>query len=294
MTMSRPKRTRQYNSHTSVSQMWDRFEQRSGDVFVCTPPKCGTTWMQTICGMLIFGDPSVNPGNGTTSRWLDSAFNDQDALLEFLAAQTHRRYIKTHTPLDGITYDDTCIYLAVYRHPIDAYFSGLNHTKNRKGKSASTPVTQDINEAFQTWVQTPTSLTEDIGDSLESLVVHYRSFATWRALSNIHIFHYVDMTRDLRHTVSAVSDALKCGHSDALIDALTSAATFSKMKTNAAKYAPSADRGIWKDNAQFFESGTSNKWEGVLNDASVSMYQSRMRGLLDASEQAWFEFGSAG
>ena len=102
------------------------------------------------------------------------------------------------------------------------------------------------------------------------------------------------MIRDLRRTVLAVSQALECGFGDDLIDAITSAATFSNMKKNAAKYAPSADRGIWKDNAQFFESGTSNKWEGVLHEKSISMYHDRMRELLPSSERAWFEFGANG
>lgn len=294
MTNPLPQRTKKYDSQTSFSKVWEQFEQRYGDVFVCTPPKSGTTWMQTICGMLIFGDSSVNPGIGTTSRWLDSAFNDQEEVLGFLEAQTHRRYIKTHTPLDGITYDENCIYLAVYRHPIDVFFSGQNHMKNMKGDQFNHQIADDINEGFQTFVSQPTSVTQDIGDTLESLVNHYLSFAKWQSLPNIHIFHYAEMTRDLRHIVSAVSDTLNCGFGDELIDAITSAATFSKMKKNAAKYAPSADRDIWKDNAQFFESGTSNKWEGILNETSLSIYNNRMSELLAPSDQKWFEFGVRG
>ncbi len=294
MTNPFPQRTKKYDSVTSFSKVWERFEQRPGDVFICTPPKSGTTWMQTICGMLIFGDPAVNPGIGTTSRWLDSAFNDEEEVLGSLEAQTHRRYIKTHTPLDGITYHENCIYLAVYRHPIDVFFSGQNHIKNMKGDHFSHQIADDINEGFQTFVSQPASLTQDIGDTLESLANHYLSFAKWQSLSNIHIFHYADMTRDLRHTVSAVSDTLGCSFEDELIDAITSAATFSKMKENAAKYAPSADQAIWKDNAQFFESGTSNKWEGILNETSLLMYKKRMSELLSPSEQTWFEFGARG
>ena len=287
-----PKRTQEYDSDTSVSGVWERFEQRSDDVFVCTPPKSGTTWMQSICGMLIFGDPAVNPGIGTTSRWLDSKFNDEEEMMGFLKAQTHRRYIKTHTPLDGITYDENCVYLAVYRHPIDVFFSGQNHLKNMKGDHLSHLIVDDVNEGFQKFVGQPTSVTQNIGETLESLVMHYLSFANWQSLPNIHIFHYADMSRDLRHTVSALSEALDCGFEDELIDSITSAATFSKMKKNAAKYAPSVDRDIWKDNAQFFESGTSNKWEGTLSEASLAMYNDRMSELLEPNHRTWFELGS--
>jgi aryl sulfotransferase len=294
MTHQFPTRNKTYDSATSVSKVWEQFAQRPGDVFICTPPKSGTTWMQSICGMLIFGDAAVNPGIGSTSRWLDSAFNDHDEVLGYLEAQTHRRYIKTHTPLDGIPYEEISIYLAVYRHPIDVFFSGQNHMKNMKGDHFSHLIAGDINEGFQTFVREPTSVTEDIGDTLESLVNHYLSFARWQTLPNIHLFHYADMTRDLRHCVATVSDRLSCDYGEDLIDAITSAASFSSMKKEAAKYAPSADRGIWKDNAGFFESGTSNKGEGVLNETSLSMYQDRMSALLAPEEQAWFEFGAGG
>jgi aryl sulfotransferase len=46
--------------------------------------------MQTICGMMIFSDAAVNPRIGTTSRWLDSKFNDEEEIMGFLKTQTHR------------------------------------------------------------------------------------------------------------------------------------------------------------------------------------------------------------
>jgi hypothetical protein len=63
--------------------------------------------------MLIFGDPTVNPGIGTVSKWLDSKSNGEQEMMALLKSQPHRRYIKTHTPLDGITYDPRRTYLAV-------------------------------------------------------------------------------------------------------------------------------------------------------------------------------------
>jgi aryl sulfotransferase len=289
-----PQRTKTYSADVTNSDIWERFEQRSDDVFVCTPPKSGTTWMQSICGMLIFGDPDVNPGIGTTSKWLDSKFNDEEEMMAGLKAQNHRRYIKTHTPLDGITYDKDCTYLTVYRHPIDVVFSVQNHLKNMKGDQLSHLIAEDINESFQNFVNQPASSTQNVGETLESLVVHYQSFAKWQSLSNIHMFHYADMTRNLRNAVSSLSEILVCNFDDEMIDAITVSATFSSMKGNADKFAPSADRDIWKDNAQFFESGTSNKWEGVLSDQSLSMYDIKMKKLLAPEERAWFEYGSRG
>ena len=53
-------RTR-YRSIVSDSGRWDGFAFRPGDVVISTPPKCGTTWTQMLCALLIFDGPDV-PG----------------------------------------------------------------------------------------------------------------------------------------------------------------------------------------------------------------------------------------
>ena len=47
---------REYRNVVSDNLRWNRFVSRPGDIFVCTPPKCGTTWMQTIVASLLFPD----------------------------------------------------------------------------------------------------------------------------------------------------------------------------------------------------------------------------------------------
>ena len=32
---------------------WQTFSARAGDIIISSPPKCGTTWMQTMCALLI-------------------------------------------------------------------------------------------------------------------------------------------------------------------------------------------------------------------------------------------------
>ena len=36
------------------NRRWEHFVHRPGDIFVCTPPKCGTTWTQTIVASLLW------------------------------------------------------------------------------------------------------------------------------------------------------------------------------------------------------------------------------------------------
>ena len=52
-----------------------------------------------------------------------------------LAAQTHRRFIKTHTPLDGIPNDPTVTYICVGRHPRDVALSMDHHIDNTDSRA---------------------------------------------------------------------------------------------------------------------------------------------------------------
>ena len=53
----------------------------------------------------------------------------REEMLARLAAQQHRRFIKTHTPLDGIPIDPRATYIVVARHPLDMAVS-LYHQGN--------------------------------------------------------------------------------------------------------------------------------------------------------------------
>ena len=52
-----PKRNQRYVGFATDSSRWDHFTSRDDDIFICAPCKCGTTWTQAICALLIFKDP---------------------------------------------------------------------------------------------------------------------------------------------------------------------------------------------------------------------------------------------
>jgi hypothetical protein len=51
-----PPRTRTYRSHHLDSTRWDHLTLRSGDIVIATSMKAGTTWMQRIVSLLVFGE----------------------------------------------------------------------------------------------------------------------------------------------------------------------------------------------------------------------------------------------
>src|SRR5436309_935881 len=75
--------------------------------------------MQMICALLVFGSPRLPAPLSELSPWLDWLVRPRDDVVAQLAAQRHRRFIKTHTPLDGILIDARATYIVVGRHPLD-------------------------------------------------------------------------------------------------------------------------------------------------------------------------------
>ncbi|PWL34902.1 MAG: hypothetical protein DCO97_11695, partial [Marivita sp. XM-24bin2] len=112
------------------SRRWDMVTIRSDDVIVVTPPKSGTTWMQTIVALLLSGDPDIEPELSVKMPWVDIRIREMAEVAARLEAMPHRRSMKSHTPLDGLPLHDKAQYICVFRHPLDAHFSFRSHVRN--------------------------------------------------------------------------------------------------------------------------------------------------------------------
>jgi len=123
---------RRYEGTVFDSRRWDGFELRPGDIVISTPPKCGTTWTQMICALLIFQEPELALPLDRLSPWIDMVTRSRTEVFAELEAQTHRRFIKTHTPLDGIANDPSITYICVGRDPRDVALSMNRHIDNMK------------------------------------------------------------------------------------------------------------------------------------------------------------------
>src|SRR5262245_59218360 len=122
-------RTR-YRSILADSRRWDGFAFRPGDIVISTPPKCGTTWTQMLCALLIFDGPAFPAPLDQVSPWLDLRIRPLAEVTAAYAAQSHRRFIKTHTPLDGLPWHPDVTYLVVGRDPRDVSISFEHHAAN--------------------------------------------------------------------------------------------------------------------------------------------------------------------
>ena len=70
------------------SNRWHGFELRRGDVIISTPPKCGTTWTQMICALLILQEAELPLSLDTLSPWIDMVTRARTDVFADLEAQT--------------------------------------------------------------------------------------------------------------------------------------------------------------------------------------------------------------
>ena len=64
------------------------------------------------------------------SPWLDQVIRPLDEVITDLESMPHRRFIKTHTPLDGLPRHEDVTYVCVLRDPRDVAVSWGNHSRN--------------------------------------------------------------------------------------------------------------------------------------------------------------------
>lgn len=294
MVAVKTERIRDYIGPVTNTDIWDEFEVRPDDVFVVTPPKCGTTWMLNIVMMLIYGRVVPEAGNREDAPWLDAGFRDRKAIAASLSGQTRRRCIKSHTPMDGISYGAEPTYIVVYRHPVDVHFSFRSHVANMKDPGNLTEMfPDDIGAGFDQFIEG--ELTDAGSDYLTvaSISHHFLQSKARKAGGNVHFFHYADLSRDLRGQIERLAGILDIHLSSKSLDDIAEANTFASMR-KAAEISEMRfhESSPFNDQANFFASGTSNKWEGKLSETDIDRYSERLGSLLSPEDAAWLNWGS--
>lgn len=297
-----------YRDFVSDNARWDSFLFREGDVVIATPPKCGTTWMQMMCAVLLFRTPDLPGPLADLSPWLDMQLRPLSDVVEDLAAQTHRRFIKTHTPLDGLPDDDRVTYLHVCRDPRDVALSWDNHAANMdldqlvSARLAAVgaddleelgltepppPPPDDPVERFWRWMEHP-----ETGDTsgLEDLTAHVRAAWARQHEPNVHLFHYADLRSELHGQMVRLASILDV---DPPSDELVAAATFDRMKQRAERLVPNSDTPFWRNESKFFDQARLGGWQEFLDEEGLSRYERIARPLLPNDAWEWVHAGAA-
>jgi len=286
-------RLRDYSGPVTNTDVWDYFKLRSDDVIVNTPPKCGTTWMLNIVMMLIHGRVVPEAGNREDAPWLDCAFRDRKAIAASQSSLERRRCIKSHTPMDGIAYGSEPTYIVVYRHPVDVHFSFRTHVENMKDNSGLIDMfPPEVRAGFDRFLDGPLTDTGVDDLTVSSISHHYMQAKARQPKGNVHFFHYADLSRDLHGQIARLADILEISLSPQTLNDLTEANTFASMrKVVEASKMRFHESSPFRDQADFFASGTSNKWDGRLTGADMDRYSGLCASLLPPDDAEWLNWG---
>jgi aryl sulfotransferase len=289
-----PRKTREMHNHHFDSTIWNDFAFRDDDVVIGTYAKSGTTWTQQIVGQLIFGgDPDVNVAE--ISPWLDLRVPGKTEKLAAVEAQTHRRFLKTHLPVDALVYSPEAKYLYVGRDGRDVVWSMYNHHKNalwyellndtpgRVGPPIAPPP-ESIIQYFRDWL-------EQDGHPFWPFFENIRSWWAIRDLPNLLLLHYADLKADLPGQVRRIAAFLEIDLDERRLPAIVEHASFGWMRRHAEQAAPLGG-AIWEGGAAtFINRGTNGRWRGELPDELSRRYEALAHQELGNACARWLATG---
>ncbi len=287
---------RRYQGFLADSARWERFTFRPDDVVISTPSKCGTSWMQAIVGMLLLDRVELGVPVSTISPWLDMLTSTDDQVLGLLERQSHRRFLKTHTPMDGLPQLPSVTYIVVARHPLDIALSARDHRENMDRDranelrvAASGPPGPDLRMIgrapegpadYLRWFIDNDELPNGCGPlGLEDFCQQIRTYWDARDAPNVHLFHYADLWADLDTEMRRVATALDVEVDEERWPDFVQAATLTSMRSRAAQTAPEAHLGVWASPERFFRSGGTRDWATLLNPEDLVHFDVRMQEL---------------
>jgi hypothetical protein len=296
--------TVQYRSLIMDNARWEGFELRPSDIVISTPPKCGTTWTQMLCAMLIFDGPDFPSPLSQLSPWLDQTIRSLDTVRAIYAAQQTRRFIKTHTPLDGLPERSDITYVVVGRDPRDVMVSMEHHLANMdlervlalRGEAVGnedldtlpprSALSEDPTERFRTFVRR-----SDMGVMNLTGVMHHLDTA-WqlRHHPNVVMCHYADFSADLPGEIVRLADLLDINVTRDRAQKLAAEATLDRMRDRAEDVLPNAG-AIWRDDRAFFRAGSFGEWRARVNEDVLAEYGRTVKAIASPELATWAHHG---
>ncbi len=297
--------TREYSSVLMDSHRWDDFRPRQDDIIVATYPKCGTTWTQRIVDLLVFQSPDPRPF-GQTSPWLDAKiFGPIERDLETLAAQGHRRFVKTHLPYDSLPIYEGVKMIHVVRDGRDACMSMHNHMRGfrpemlaamaaiavAEGTAGERPpeTPEDPREHYLQWISQARSGASAGGDL--SFFDFENTYWSRRDLPDVLFVHFNDLKADLAGEMRRISTFLGIDTPENLLPELARAAEFETMKRQGGEMLPELAMAFDRGADRFINKGVNGRWSDILSDTDLEPYHALAAASFSPDQARWIEHG---
>ena len=292
-----PVKTRELHNHHFDSTIWNDFRFRDDDIVISTYAKSGTTWMQQIVSQLFFpGEAGLEVAE--MSPWMDLRVPPKEVKLLAVEAQAHRRFMKTHLPVDALVFSEKAKYIyigrdgrdivwSLYNHHTnanEAWYDALNNTPGRVGPPIEPPCAS-IAQYFDEWL-------EKDGYPFWSLWENVRTWWSIRNLPNVHMVHFANLKSDMPGEIRRIAGFLDIPIDVSKWEQVLLHCSFDYMKANATQSVP-VGGAFWDGGAEtFIHKGTNERWREVLSNQQVNQYEERALEELGLECSRWLATGS--
>ena len=294
-TVPWPAKARDIHNHHMNSTVWDAFRFRGDDIVIATYAKSGTTWTQQIVSQLVFnGAEGIDVH--AISPWVDLRVMPPEALAA-LDGLPHRRFMKTHLPVDALVFSPQAKYIYIGRDGRDALWSFYNHhasandlwydllnnTPGRVGPPIDPPLSSIV-DYYRRWM-------DQDGYPLWSFWENVRSWWAVRDLPNVKLVHFNDLKADLARSIRGIAAFLDIDVDEARFADILEHCSFDYMKANADHVAPLGGAVFTGGGKTFINKGTNGRWRDVLTNADCEAYCARARAELGDDCALWLAGG---
>ena len=291
-----PKKTRELHSHHFDSTIWNDLVFRDDDIIISTYGKSGTTWVQQIIGQLLF-DGRSDLEVAEMSPWLDLRVPPKEVKLPIVEEQSHRRFMKTHLPVDALRFSANAKYLyigrdardvvwSLYNHHSNAnqtWYEALNDTPGLVGPPIEPPP-DDIRQYWRDWFDRD-------GYPFWPFWENVRSWWAIRDLPNVNFIHFNHLKHDMPEEIRKIANFLEIPIQESSWEKILEHCSFDWMKKNATKSVPLGG-AFWDAGAQvFINKGVNNRWKDTLSQEESAEYEKRAEAELGAECARWLATG---
>lgn len=230
-----PQKVREHPYHLFDSTIWNKFKFRNDDIIIGSYSKSGTTWIQQIAAQLLWkGAEHINVAE--ISPWIDCRFPSQEERLALIETQTHRRFFKTHLPVDTLVFSPKAKYMYIGRDGRDVLWSLYNHHVNLKED-----VIQSIDEV-------PERVGPPLGYAPESVLQYFRDWLakdgypwwpywehllSWwniKELPNVMLLHFSELKADMPTEIRRIAAFLDISIDESKWEMILEHCSFDYMK----------------------------------------------------------------
>lgn len=291
-----PKKIRELQNHHFDSTIWNEFKFRNNDIIIATYAKSGTTWMQQIIAQLLFnGEDDLEVAE--MSPWMDLRVPPREVKLPFVEAQTHRRFVKTHLPVDALVFSEKAKYIyigrdgrdvlwSLYNHHItanEAWYEALNNAPGRVGPAIEKPPSSII-QYYHEWL-------DGNGYPWWPFWDNIRSWWAIRNLPNVYFVHYANLKKNMPEEIRRIAEFLDIPVDEKNWHIILKHCSFDYMKENATQSVPLGG-AFWEGGAQtFIHKGINGRWRDILQKDESLQYEHRAIAELGQECAHWLATG---